>query len=172
MQCCRKKPLKVVITSATLDGEKLSAYFGDCPVLTVPGRVFDVQLIYSKDNHEGDIMTAAAETALQIHLDQPEGDILVFLTGQAEIDKAHLSPRLCLAKDRRLFGTCVEASSDQNTVVLASCALEIPCMPCNNTCRGMHMGPWPDAEKFVLFCFTTNLHVSPPVETIRLAPVS
>ena len=83
------KPLKVVITSATLDGEKLSAYFGDCPVLTVPGRVFDVQLIHSKDNHEGDIMNAAVDTALQIHLDQPPGDILVFLTGQAEIDKAH-----------------------------------------------------------------------------------
>lgn len=81
--------MKVIITSATLDGEKLSAYFGECPVLTVPGRVFDVQVIHSKDNHEGDIMGAAVDTALQIHLDQPAGDILVFLTGQAEIDKAH-----------------------------------------------------------------------------------
>ena len=95
---CRKRPLKVVITSATLDGEKLSAYFGECPVLTVPGRVFDVQVIHSKDNHEGDIMNAAVDTALQIHLDEPAGDILVFLTGQAEIDKAYhfmLSSHLC-----------------------------------------------------------------------------
>lgn len=88
----------MVITSATLDGEKLSAYFGECPVLTVPGRVFDVQVIHSKDNHEGDIMNAAVDTALQIHLDEPAGDILVFLTGQAEIDKAYhfmLSSHLC-----------------------------------------------------------------------------
>ena len=84
---CRKKPLKVVITSATLNGEKFSAYFDDCPVLTVPGRVFDVQLVHSKENHESDILTAAVETALQIHLHEPPGDILIFLTGQAEIDK-------------------------------------------------------------------------------------
>ena len=42
----RTKLLKVIITSATLDGERFSAYFGDCPVLTVPGRVYDVQLVY------------------------------------------------------------------------------------------------------------------------------
>lgn len=91
MLCNRQKPLKVVITSATLDGEKLSAYFGDCPVLSVPGRVFDVLLIHSKENQEGDILSAATDTVLQIHLDEPPGDILVFLTGQAEIDKAQHS---------------------------------------------------------------------------------
>ena len=56
-------------------------------MLTVPGRVFEVALIHSRDNHERDILPAAVETALQIHLAEPPGDILVFLTGQAEIDK-------------------------------------------------------------------------------------
>ena len=55
----RKRELKVVITSATLDGEKFSAYFNDCPVLSVPGRVFDVQIVHSRDNHESDIMQAS-----------------------------------------------------------------------------------------------------------------
>ncbi len=90
----RVKPLKVIITSATLDGERFSAYFGDCPVLTVPGRVYDVQLVYSRDNHEGDVLGAAVDTCMQIHLHEPPGDILAFLTGQAEIDKVLPLPPL------------------------------------------------------------------------------
>jgi ATP-dependent RNA helicase DHX8/PRP22 len=81
----------VIITSATLDGEKFSAYFGDCPVLSVPGRVYDVQEVYSLDDHESDILGAAVATCMQIHLHEPPGDILAFLTGQAEIDKVKSS---------------------------------------------------------------------------------
>lgn len=82
----------MVITSATLDGEKFSAYFGDCPVLSVPGRVYEVQLVHSRDNHEGDVLGAAVDTCMQIHLHEPPGDILAFLTGQAEIDKVTPPP--------------------------------------------------------------------------------
>lgn len=88
---CRKKPLKIIITSATLDGEKFSAYFGECPVLRVSGRVHDVKIIHSKENHETDIASAAIDTVLEIHEKQPPGDILVFMTGQAEIDKVRPS---------------------------------------------------------------------------------
>lgn len=106
----------MVITSATLNGEKFSAYFDDCPVLTVPGRVFDVQLVHSKENHESDILTAAVETALQIHLHEPPGDILVFLTGQAEIDKVCIS----------LYGLhCVADSSEFLLQKLCSKRLQI-----------------------------------------------
>lgn len=76
-----------MITSATLDGEKFSAYFGECPVMTVPGRVFEVQVVHSKENHDRDLIGAAVDAALQIHLQEDPGDILVFLAGQAEIDK-------------------------------------------------------------------------------------
>ena len=37
------RPLRLVITSATLDGAQFAAYFGGCPVFNVPGRCFDVQ---------------------------------------------------------------------------------------------------------------------------------
>ena len=84
---CRRKPLKLIITSATLDSEKLSAYFGGCPVLTVPGRQYNVQIVHSAETHERDYLAAAVDTAIDIHLHQPLGDILVFLTGQAEIQK-------------------------------------------------------------------------------------
>ena len=84
---CRKKPLKIIVTSATLDGEKFSAYFGECPVLRVSGRLHDVKIIHSQQNYETDVMAAAIDTALDIHEKQAPGDILVFMTGQNEIDK-------------------------------------------------------------------------------------
>lgn len=76
-----------MITSATLDGQKFSTYFDDCPVFTVPGRTFEVQIVNSKENHVQDYLAAAVDTAMHIHLSEPAGDVLIFLTGQAEIDK-------------------------------------------------------------------------------------
>ena len=87
MLACRKKPLKLILTSATLDAEKFSAYFDSCPVLDIPGRQYHVQVVFSEESHEKDYAAAAVDTALDLHLHQPPGDILVFLTGQAEIDK-------------------------------------------------------------------------------------
>ena len=92
---CRQKPLKLVITSATLDGQKFSSYFDNCPVFNVPGRTFDVQIIHSKENHVQDYLAAAVDTAMHIHLEESQGDILIFLTGQAEIDKVGLAARNC-----------------------------------------------------------------------------
>eukprot|EP00879_Flechtneria_rotunda_P013602 GHRR01014208.1.p1 GENE.GHRR01014208.1~~GHRR01014208.1.p1 ORF type:complete len:752 (+),score=245.25 GHRR01014208.1:131-2386(+) len=84
----RQHGLKLLVTSATLDGHKFSHYFNNCPVFNVPGRCYPVDIIHSQDDHMQDYLAAAIDTALQIHVQQPPGDILVFLTGQAEIDKA------------------------------------------------------------------------------------
>ena len=84
---CRKKPLKLILTSATLDAEKFSAYFFGCPVLHIPGRQYEVQVVFSEENHERNYAAAAVDATLDMHLHQPPGDILVFLTGQAEIDR-------------------------------------------------------------------------------------
>lgn len=146
--------LKVIVTSATLDAEKFSSYFFDCPIFTIPGRTFPVevrvnvgcaadvpdiqalsdlvfrllppgwscsqrtwshtlpgscwrpatcmqfampmlitlggleltrsllrQVLYTK-SPESDYMDAALITVMQIHLTEPEGDILLFLTGE------------------------------------------------------------------------------------------
>lgn len=45
----RASNLKVLITSATLDGEKVSRFFSDCPVLNVPGKLFPVEILYSAE---------------------------------------------------------------------------------------------------------------------------
>ena len=83
----QRHDLKLIVTSATLDAEKFSAYFYDCPIFRIPGRTFPVEVLYAKQP-EPDYMDASLSTVLQIHLSEPRGDILVFLTGQEEIDTA------------------------------------------------------------------------------------
>uniref|UniRef100_A0A0E0PXH9 RNA helicase n=1 Tax=Oryza rufipogon TaxID=4529 RepID=A0A0E0PXH9_ORYRU len=83
----RRTDLKLIVTSATLDAEKFSGYFFDCNIFTIPGRTYPVEILYSKQP-ESDYMHAALLTVSQIHLTEPEGDILLFLTGQEEIDHA------------------------------------------------------------------------------------
>lgn len=80
-----RKDLKVLISSATLDADKFSAYFDDAPVFRIPGRRFPVTTYYTKAP-EADYLAAVVTTTMQIHLTQAEGDILVFLTGQEEIE--------------------------------------------------------------------------------------
>jgi ATP-dependent RNA helicase DHX8/PRP22 len=83
----RRADLKLIVTSATLDAEKFSRYFLECPIFTIPGRTFPVEVLYTKEP-ETDYLDAALITVMQIHLSEPAGDILVFLTGQEEIDTA------------------------------------------------------------------------------------
>jgi len=80
--------LKLIISSATLDAEKFSKYFDDASIFMIPGRMFPVDIYYTKAP-EADYVDAAIVTVLQIHISQPlDGDILVFLTGQEEIETA------------------------------------------------------------------------------------
>ena len=71
--------------SATLDAGKFQSYFNDAPLISVPGRTFPVEILFSSEP-EKDYLDAALRTALQIHISEPEGDILIFLTGQEEIE--------------------------------------------------------------------------------------
>lgn len=77
--------LKVLITSATLNAKKFADYFSDCPIFSVPGRTFPVD-IYHTTHPEANWLNAMITTTFQIHLAQPDGDILCFCTGQEEIE--------------------------------------------------------------------------------------
>ncbi|XP_068474492.1 probable pre-mRNA-splicing factor ATP-dependent RNA helicase DEAH5 isoform X2 [Phaseolus vulgaris] len=79
--------LRLIVTSATLDAEKFSGYFFDCNIFTIPGRTFPVEILYAKQP-ESDYLDSSLLTVLQIHLTESKGDILLFLTGQEEIDFA------------------------------------------------------------------------------------
>ncbi|CAH0476075.1 unnamed protein product [Peronospora belbahrii] len=83
-----KRPdLKVVVMSATLDAVKFQKYFEDAPLIAIPGRTFPVEIFYTA-KPERDYLEAAVRTAVQIHICEKEGDVLLFLTGQEEIENA------------------------------------------------------------------------------------
>lgn len=80
--------LKLLVSSATLDAAKFSGYFDDAPVFNIPGRRYPVDIMYTKAP-EADYVEAAVVTTLQVHITQPlPGDVLIFFTGQDEIESA------------------------------------------------------------------------------------
>ncbi|KAI1769106.1 P-loop containing nucleoside triphosphate hydrolase protein [Hypoxylon sp. FL1150] len=81
----RRPDLKLIVMSATLDAEKFQRYFYDAPLLAVPGRTFPVEIFYTPEP-EKDYVEGAIRTVLQIHSGEGEGDILLFLTGEEEIE--------------------------------------------------------------------------------------
>ena len=81
----RRPDLKLIVTSATLDADKFSEYFNQCPIFSIPGRAYPVEIMYSKEP-ETDYLDAALTTVMQIHITEPAGDVLLFLTGREEID--------------------------------------------------------------------------------------
>jgi pre-mRNA-splicing factor ATP-dependent RNA helicase DHX15/PRP43 len=83
----RRPDLKLIIMSATLDATKFQKYFHNAPLLAVPGRTHPVEVFYTPAP-ERDYVEAALRTVLQIHATEPEGDILLFLTGEEEIEDA------------------------------------------------------------------------------------
>ncbi|KRY20858.1 putative pre-mRNA-splicing factor ATP-dependent RNA helicase DHX15 [Trichinella patagoniensis] len=83
----QRADLKVVVMSATLDAGKFQQYFNNAPLMAVPGRTFPVEVFYTPEA-ERDYVDATVRTVIQIHLcEEVEGDILVFLTGQEEIEE-------------------------------------------------------------------------------------
>uniref|UniRef100_A0A8D0D0Q0 ATP-dependent RNA helicase DHX8 n=1 Tax=Sander lucioperca TaxID=283035 RepID=A0A8D0D0Q0_SANLU len=83
----KRTDMKLIVTSATLDAVKFSQYFYEAPIFTIPGRTYPVEVLYTKEP-ETDYLDASLITVMQIHLTEPPGDVLVFLTGQEEIDTA------------------------------------------------------------------------------------
>ncbi|KAH8795205.1 ATP-dependent RNA helicase DHX8 [Flagelloscypha sp. PMI_526] len=84
----QRPDLKLIVTSDTLDAEKFSKYFFGCPIFSIPGRrTFPVEVLYT-EKREIDYLDASLITVMQIHVSEPLGDILLFLTGQEEIDAA------------------------------------------------------------------------------------
>lgn len=120
---CRLRPeLRVLVTSATLDAHKFSAYLNDCPVFDIPGRVFPVDIYHSKTRQvmtlsgpaSNGYISAAVEIVQRIHRGLEEGHVLVFMTGREDIESTcaqlrnaaeeeglYFHPRLFKALERR-----------------------------------------------------------------------
>ena len=91
----KRRDLKLIITSATMNSRKFSSFFGGAPIYQIPGRTFQVTYHYAKSTPE-DYVDAAVKKAIQVHLEYPSGDILVFMTGQEDIEAT------CLLLNERL----------------------------------------------------------------------
>lgn len=88
----RRPDLKIIVMSATLDAVKFQKYFSiksdsSAPLFKVPGRTHPVEVFYTQEP-EKDYVEAALRTVLMIHRAEEPGDILLFLTGEEEIEDA------------------------------------------------------------------------------------
>lgn len=82
-------PLKVLLMSATLEGERLSALLGDAPVVRSEGRMHPVAIRWGSPFQPGEwVEPRVLQTVLQALADEP-GSLLLFLPGQAEIRRVH-----------------------------------------------------------------------------------
>ncbi|ODQ78467.1 hypothetical protein BABINDRAFT_39139 [Babjeviella inositovora NRRL Y-12698] len=81
----KRRDLKLIITSATMNADRFSAFYNGAPQFTIPGRTYPVDLFYAKFPAD-DYVEAAIKQVLTIHLTTDiTGDILVFMTGQEDI---------------------------------------------------------------------------------------
>jgi ATP-dependent helicase HrpA len=86
----RRPDLKVIVTSATLDVERVAKFFNDAPIITVSGRSHPIEVRYREgpDDEDLDLPTAVLEAYQEIATEpggMGEGDVLVFLPGEREI---------------------------------------------------------------------------------------
>lgn len=78
--------LKLIVTSATMDADKFANFFGGhTPVFHIPGRTFPVETYHARVPVE-DHVDAAVKQAVKIHLGGLDGDILIFMPGQEDIE--------------------------------------------------------------------------------------
>lgn len=111
----QRSEFRLVVMSATLDVHKLTTYFPTAPLLTISGRLYPVKVHYAP-SPVTDYVVEAAQTALRLHLSEPAGDILCFLTGEKEIMQAvQHTKRTLLSQGWYLVG-------DKNDDSLLSCS--------------------------------------------------
>ncbi|RYD23713.1 MAG: DEAD/DEAH box helicase, partial [Verrucomicrobiaceae bacterium] len=82
----RRKDLKIVISSATLDAGAFAAFFGHgTPVIEAPGRMFPVAEFFLPPKEDEDLAQHVARAVDDLTAMEPQGDVLVFLPGEREI---------------------------------------------------------------------------------------
>ena len=97
----RRPELRVVVASATLEVEKLRAFFDEAPVIEVQGRTHPIEFRY-RPGEEGDDIPEKVAGALEELRDEP-GDVLVFLSGEREIRETEARLRRLGLPDTELF---------------------------------------------------------------------
>jgi ATP-dependent helicase HrpA len=87
----RRKDLKLIVTSATIDTEAFSRHFDNAPIIEVSGRVYPVEVQYqpldesSEDRGDFNYVDAAVQAAERILYETGSGDVLIFMPGERDI---------------------------------------------------------------------------------------
>ncbi|EFQ28829.1 helicase associated domain-containing protein [Colletotrichum graminicola] len=81
----RRRDLKLIVTSATMNAKRFSDFYGGAPEFIIPGRTFPVDVMFHRSPVE-DYVDQAVQQVLAIHVSMDQGDILVFMTGQEDIE--------------------------------------------------------------------------------------
>lgn len=84
-----KIPLKVLVMSATLDGDRLSSLLKNAPIVASEGRMYPVNIAWGAPTQLGELIEPRVVRACIEMLEEQEGSVLVFLPGQAEIKRVH-----------------------------------------------------------------------------------
>ena len=91
----KRDDLRIIISSATLQAETFAKFFSDeevgqesktCKIVSLEGRVYPVDILYLEEPAE-DYVERSVATIFDIHANEAEGDILLFLTGREEIER-------------------------------------------------------------------------------------
>ncbi|KAM3581319.1 hypothetical protein VKS41_006147 [Umbelopsis sp. WA50703] len=92
----RRPDLRLIISSATLDAEEFYDFFNSntskdkdkdtATIISLEGRMYPVDVLYTTEP-VNDYVEKAIQTVFDIHIKEPTGDILIFMTGREEIDK-------------------------------------------------------------------------------------
>ncbi len=82
-------PLKILLMSATLEGERLAAMLDDAPVVRSEGRMFPVEMRWGRPFQPGEFIEPRVVNTVLEALNDETGSLLVFLPGQAEIRRVH-----------------------------------------------------------------------------------
>ncbi|UKJ88903.1 DEAD-box family helicase [Theileria orientalis] len=99
----RRWDFRLIVTSATIEADKFASFFGNCPIFHIKGRTYPVSIEYMR-SVSNDYVESAVEKCISIHISQPPGDVLIFMTGQDDINIT------CELLDNKLY-KLIESSS-------------------------------------------------------------
>lgn len=83
------QPLKILLMSATLEGERLAGLLDDAPILSSEGRMYPVAMRWGRPFQPGEFIEPRLVQTILEALNDETGSVLVFLPGQAEIRRVH-----------------------------------------------------------------------------------
>ncbi|WP_460140862.1 ATP-dependent helicase HrpB [Pseudomonas sp. S2_E01] len=97
------QPLKILLMSATLEGERLAGLLDDAPILRSQGRMYPVAMRWGRPFQPGEFIEPRVVQTVLEALNDETGSLLVFLPGQAEIRRVHQQLADALGTDSKVL---------------------------------------------------------------------